>query len=1128
MHRLRGLASCVAALLALCGPAVAAPDAVVHIDGAAALPFALPVTVRCDGAELARLAGGSPPSAAVAVPRGSGAAALPVAVGEDRISIVLAPGAAGSLDVDLYLRGQAPAGAARPPAALKVTEADGVVTVAGDGFTVVHHPRKMSGLPSRIAFAGGRTFENFVLNDRLHDPSVGGFLLREDPDAKVRVLARGPAVAAVEVSARYMQGAKPAPGAARALYRFTYFAGSPLVRVEADVAQDTPRGWNELHLVEINFPDAFFTSWAAGEPRAEGRLAADKSSHGGASWAALVDGDHALGLVGASATVYDGRGEYGTYLHGPWVRWDSPQWHGAAWLWIGRSATPVDAIARAATTPAPAARLTTPEIASRTAACERRIGALPAGPERGRLRWLLELVRRRAAAEGRLAEAAACLGALDVALEKGLPFEKAAAAIPLAPQERWTFARSGGVGLLVAARTDRMEVLSLYDFGGERELLAPADAPLWELAVQLPDRSPVRLDNRSAWRVHECEGGGTNARMVWRDAADERLRDLTVTVTVALDGPRSRWHIQVTNAGKTVALREITFPNLALAASDQDAVIAPFVSGTLRGRPLSRRLTAGGEYPSGWLSMQCAGLVGPAGGTYVGVHDPRASTKRLESDTGEGHLRIAWKWPAPDSGVAGGAWQQPGELVVQPFRGDWFDFALLYRAWVEAEAPWWPRGPQQGRPDTPDWMKDVAVWAITGGDADSVVKSVKPFAEYLGVPTALHWYNWHQIPFDNDYPHYFPPKDGFADGVKALQQAGVRVMPYINGRLWDTDLEDFKTAGLAAATKAEDGAPYTEEYGSGQKLAPMCPTTALWRRTVSDIVLRLLGPECNVDGVYIDQVAAAAPRLCFDKTHGHPPGGGCWWTEGGYWPMLRDLRARIAADRPGKMITTECNAEPYVNLFDGYLTWHFQEDEAIPLFAAVYGGRVQLFSRAYQGDSWKGLAMRMKTAQALVWGEQLGWISPDVVKDPVAGPFLRRLGRLRYALRECLARGRMARPPRVTGDGATVTADWQWSGKRLVTTPAVESGAWQAPDGRVVLLFVNVDEKPHAFDLHFRPADYGFAAEAPLRVTARTGEEAPGAGPAADPTDLRGDQDLHRSLEPFAAVALEIGPKVKE
>jgi len=642
--------------------------------------------------------------------------------------------------------------------------------------------------------------------------------------------------------------------------------------------------------------------------------------------------------------------------------------------------------------------------------------------------------------------------------------------------------------------------------------------PSWVLEVQLPDRSIVRIDplERRLPRDERVPGGGLSGVTVWRGLGEGPLARLAVSVTREEHG---RFRLSVENKSKKVALRNITFPILNLALTDADTVIVPAVSGRVHEKPLSKRLKARGDYPSGWLSMQCAGLYGPKGGTYVGVHDPYGSTKRLEMDTADGRLAIKWTWPAPDCGVPGNAWEMPGEVVIRPFDGDWYDFAQIYREWAGKEAKWWPRGSQAGRPDTPGWMKDVSVWALTGGGADHVVKSVTKFAKYLGVPTALHWYRWHQIPFDNDYPHYFPAKDGFAGGVKRLQAAGVRVMPYINGRLWDTDLQDFKNSGIAAATKNEKGEPYTEQYGSGQKLAAMCPTTPLWRKTVRDIVLRLTGPEFNVDGVYIDQIAAARPRLCFDKSHGHPLGGGHWWTTQGYWPMLTDLRKRMAAERPGKMITTECNAEPYVHLFDGYLTWHFQDDGAIPLFAAVYGGQVQLFSRAYQGDSWKGLAMRQKTAQALCWGEQLGWISPAVVDDTVAGPFLKRLARLRYDLRQYLARGRMARPPAIKTDGATVTADWKWHGKRVVTTTAILSGAWQATDGAVALLFVNVDEKPHAFDLMFDGAAYGFPGN--LIANERTGlENRDTPPPEAKPLALKSQRRI--TLQPTAALAIEV------
>jgi hypothetical protein len=477
-------------------------------------------------------------------------------------------------------------------------------------------------------------------------------------------------------------------------------------------------------------------------------------------------------------------------------------------------------------------------------------------------------------------------------------------------------------------------------------------------------------------------------------------------------------------------------------------------------------------------------------------------------------------------GVPGTQWKTPGDVVVRPFTGDWFDIAQIYRAWAKKEAGWWPRGGQAGRPDTPDWFKDIAVWVQIGGPwprnrppiaLDQVVPHVKRFAKYMdGIPCAMHWYNWHEVPFDDNYPHYFPAKKGFAEGVKQLQEAGVRVMPYLNAHVWDTDLNDFRTTARPAAIKASDGSLPTKSYG-GNAFACMCPATPFWQNTVKDLVLKLAGPEFGVDGVYLDQVSAQAAMLCFDKTHQHPLGGGCWWTTQGYWPMLDDIRKCS----PGTILTSESCAEPYVNRLDGYLTWVGYRDgsSAVPLFHAVYAGQVQLFGRLYKWDSWKGVAMRAKTAQALVWGEQLGWIRTVVLDDPMAGPFLRRQARLRHVLRRYLSRGRMARPPVLTTDGTTVTANWVFTRDLMVTTPTVLSGAWYRDDGNaVVLILVNVDDKPHSVDLPFEAAAYGLGKKLLAREWAgsEVGNEKPNARPV-EPSWNR-----HVDLSPLASLAIEI------
>jgi len=196
--------------------------------------------------------------------------------------------------------------------------------------------------------------------------------------------------------------------------------------------------------------------------------------------------------------------------------------------------------------------------------------------------------------------------------------------------------------------------------------------------------------------------------------------------------------------------------------------------------------------------------------------------------------------------------------------------------------------------------------------------------------------------------------------------------------------------------------------------------------------------------------------------------------------MLRAMRQRMPA---GRMLTTECNAEPYMRWFDGYLTWHWQHDGQVPAFPAVYGGAIQMFGRAYRGGATKDLALRMKAAQQLVYGEQIGWINPGVVREKENAAFLRQIVHLRHRLRRYFHAGEMARPPRLVGDIPRVRADWQWSGEWWVHTDAVLTGAWRLPrDGTAVLMFANVGDDAIDATLEFDAADYGLTGGGDVRV----------------------------------------------
>jgi len=634
--------------------------------------------------------------------------------------------------------------------------------------------------------------------------------------------------------------------------------------------------------------------------------------------------------------------------------------------------------------------------------------------------------------------------------------------------------------------------LQLLDAASGAQLFAPQPLPLFSLTLRrsgTKDDTQVTADD--GWREARIERRDEGrVVLTWSGARVDGLDALRVEARATPDGTLSaiRWTLHVETPGGW-QLREVVFPQVAVADLGRDAdVVFPRGSGEVQRGLWQRAFKYSGRYPSGWTSMQWLAAYDAARrtGLYVAMHDPGAATKEIQLEGRPSDHAVAFAFEHPPAGMdqPGQAFTLPGEAVWQLLRGDWFDAAQIYRRWAMHNAKWWPALGPDGRADTPQWMRELPAWALASGSPASVVPQVKRFAEALGVPVGVHWYNWHQIPFDNDYPHYFPTLDGFKEGVADLQSGQVYVMPYINGRLWDTrdrGQEDFEFTKVAkpAATKDEKGEPYVETYGSKEKdgrpvrLAAMCPTTEVWRNKVGEIVGRLT-KECGVKAVYIDQVAAASPQLCMDHSHGHPTGGGDWWTAG-YWELLNRIHKDLPPDR---MLTTECNAEPYAHVFDGYLTWHWQYDGQVPAFPAVYGGVLQMFGRAYRGGATKDLALRMKAGQQLVFGEQIGWLSPSVVDEAENFAFFRQVVRLRWLLKRYFHAGQMARPPKLVGDLPRVTADWQWSGQWPVTTDALLAGAWSLPaEKRLVLMFVNVSDQPLTVACDFAADGYGLSGE---------------------------------------------------
>jgi hypothetical protein len=692
-------------------------------------------------------------------------------------------------------------------------------------------------------------------------------------------------------------------------------------------------------------------------------------------------------------------------------------------------------------------------------------------------------------------------------------------AFRLPPEKRppsWVVVEAGDLGALFNRKADGVELLSLLDRAKHGQLLAKASLPLFTITMRpLKSKTDVQLRADTGWQRVQVVAAATadTIEMRWESPHDKRLGPMRVTAVASIDRTAGaiRWKLRVDNVDRAWCVRNVVFPQVALdATSPQFEFFYPCGPGQVRrGWAALPSMRMGClTYPDMYNTMPFVAAYDVAGGQglYCAIHDPSAGVKIIRTQCrAEDHaLVVAYEVPADNMDVGGNGFSTTGQPVWRLLHGDWFDAAMIYRAWVRREAPWYPKLGADGRTDTPLWMKELPLWVGAGGEPKDVLVIVDQFAKTLGVdvPFGVHWYVWHQNPFDNDYPHYFPPKPGFREALRTLEARKIYAMPYINGLLWDTrdkGAEDFQFTKLAlpSTSKNEEGQPNTGTYlskepdGSPAKLAFMCPSTKLWHTTIRETVLRLMN-EYGAKAVYLDMVAACLPIGCFDHSHGHPTGeGGSWWIA-----SLNEMLGEIRRQKPADcVLTTECNAEPYVKSFDGYLDWHWGVDGQVPAFPAVYGRAIQMFGRGYQGPApQEELAFRMRVGQQLVFGEQIGWFPADMcVKNPQMMSYLRQALAVRWPLRRYFYAGEMGRPPKLDGPMPTVTADWKWKKPDgRVTTDAVLTGAWMLrPEGRGILVFANVSDQPVTARLRFDASAYGLVGRQVQVKKIGVGEQEP-------------------------------------
>ena len=506
----------------------------------------------------------------------------------------------------------------------------------------------------------------------------------------------------------------------------------------------------------------------------------------------------------------------------------------------------------------------------------------------------------------------------------------------------------------------------------------------WALVFTAPDGKggfrKISVDNHSKSAARRIEKLGDETRFIWEGVClpGECVGSVDVVASVALPPGMadSVWRISVENRSSKWALFETMYPRLRNVVRPGEAdVLMPYENLGARllkkydGKSRNRQCQWGEfAYPS-YYPPVAAFMIGDSG-MYYAAEDPDARIKRMfvwDVDT--------WfTTPVENAGVVGKAAKDPGyPVVIGAFKGDWWQAAKRYRRWA-LKQKWAAKGPIAKRTDFPKSMIEPSIWLswymeTPQGMSNWVSRIRKDMPD---VTLGLRWYKWHSGGMCLNFPEYFPVKPKVPELSDYFRSCGITIMPYTNGRLWDTKLISFRYAKSDACMK-QDGGFYPDPYGGDKAygrhdFAVMCPYAKNWQDAMSEFTERTFS-EAGANAIYYDQVGCASYRLCFNPSHGHPVGGGSWWADG-YRAFLKREHDRYA--QKNIALTTEGTAECYMDVCDGQLVVTAASGEDVPFFPAVYSGYAIYFGTRQSARKAFDPTFAMM-AREFTWGVVNGW-----------------------------------------------------------------------------------------------------------------------------------------------------------
>ena len=622
---------------------------------------------------------------------------------------------------------------------------------------------------------------------------------------------------------------------------------------------------------------------------------------------------------------------------------------------------------------------------------------------------------------------------------------------------------------------------------------APGQAGFWRLDFVYKGAAGtnehVFVDNLASAAARNAERTAKGMRFTWRgvDVADEKgILDVFAEVDLPQGDAASEWRLSVSNRSCAAALYATSYPCLReLTKIGEGDVLIP--TGNL-GASLRKnyKFWDGGKRDNvsampGWHPPVTAFNLGEAG-LYIAAHDPDLRYKKLVVQADHG---ARFDTVVENAGFVGKAAEGPRYAVtVAAYRGDWWQAAKLYRDWALRQK-WARKGPIAKRQDYPKSLADTdLLFRFNERNPQVMSNNVVALKRlYPDLNLAIHWYCWSEQPYCVNFPEFFPALPGVKGTVAFAKRNGVKMIPYVDPRLWDMDLASWAYA-MHGACRDMEGNPSVEVYYSKHRLAVMCPTSEAWRETAMKMTTdAIMSPSesingCGFDGVYHDQVACSRQIPCWVASHEHPKGGGHWWADG--YRRAFDAIHDWCAKR-GAMVLSEGTGDMCLDQIDGFLKASWPYECEVPFYPAVYAGYAVYYGN-YQSLRDDIASFRAYQMRDFTRGVLLGWLDRYNVTSPEfteKQKLLGMLARVRRTAAEFMIYGTLEDEVRFTDapppEEFEIKALWRDT-KRIFTLPTVMGTVWRNLEKTATALIVaNATDKPHT--VRFRLPAHGFALQ---------------------------------------------------